>query len=135
MARQPGFFDLDERYAELSESGDPLERLTRVVDFEIFRVDLERALKRSERAKGGRPQMDAVMMFKILIIQALWGVSDEQVEYQMRDRLSWTLCVPLRAHALSRAGRCGPGAGLLDRLAVPRGAGQERGDRALVRPL
>jgi hypothetical protein len=54
MVRQPGFFDLDERYAALSESGDPLERLTRVVGFEIFRVDLERALKRSERAKGGR---------------------------------------------------------------------------------
>lgn len=53
MVKQPGFFDLDERYTALSERGDPLERLTRVV-FEIFRVDLERALKRSERAKGGR---------------------------------------------------------------------------------
>lgn len=89
MAGQPGFFDLNERYAALSESGDPLERLARVVDFEIFRADLDRALHRSERAKGGRPPMDAVMMFKILVLQALWGLSDEQAEDQIRDRLSF----------------------------------------------
>lgn len=100
MGGQLGFFDLDERYAALSESGDPLERLTRVVDFEIFRDDLERALNRSERAKGGRPPMDAVMMFKILVIQALWGLSDEQVEYQIRDRLSF-----MRFLGLDLAGR------------------------------
>ncbi|MGZ8896586.1 MAG: IS5/IS1182 family transposase, partial [Candidatus Aminicenantales bacterium] len=47
MAGQPGFFDLDERYAALSKSGDPLERLSDVVDFEIFRDELERVLKRS----------------------------------------------------------------------------------------
>ena len=62
MAGQPGFFDLDERYAALSKSGDPLERLSDVVDFEIFRDELERVLKRSDRRKGGRPPMDAVMM-------------------------------------------------------------------------
>jgi IS5 family transposase len=89
MAGQRGFFDLDERYAALSKSGDPLERLSDVVDFEIFRDELERVLKRSDRRKGGRPPMDAVMMFKILVIQALWGLSDEQVEYQVRDRLSF----------------------------------------------
>jgi IS5 family transposase len=100
MAGQPGFFDLDERYAASSESGDPLERLARVVDFEVFRADLERALNRSERPRGGRPPMDAVMMFKILVIQALWGLSDEQVEYQIRDRLSF-----MRFLGLDLAGR------------------------------
>src|SRR5690606_39884495 len=89
LAGQAGFFDLDERYASLSASGDPLERLSRVVDFEIFREELERALKRSERRRGGRPPMDAVMMFKVLVLQALWGLSDEQVEYKVRDRLSF----------------------------------------------
>jgi transposase, IS5 family len=100
MAGQPGFFDLDERYAALSESGDPLERLARVVDFEAFRAELERVLNRSERRKGGRPPMDAVMMFKVLVIQALWGLSDEQVEYQIRDRLSF-----MRFLGLGLAGR------------------------------
>src|SRR3546814_3816851 len=60
MAGQAGFFDLDERYAGLSASGDPLERLSRVVDFEVFREELERAVRRSERRRGGRTPMDAV---------------------------------------------------------------------------
>jgi transposase, IS5 family len=100
MAGQPGFFALDERYAALSASGDPLDRLARVVDFEIFRAELDRALNRSARPKGGRPPLDAVLMFKILVIQALWGLSDEQVEYQVRDRLSF-----MRFLGLDLAGR------------------------------
>ena len=44
MMRQAGFFDLDERYAALSKSGDPLERLSTAVDFEMFRDELDEAL-------------------------------------------------------------------------------------------
>jgi hypothetical protein len=43
MADQPGFFDVDERYAALSAAGDPLERLSKVVNFEIFRPVLDAA--------------------------------------------------------------------------------------------
>lgn len=89
MGRQPGFFDLDDRYAELSETGDPLERLASVVDFEVFRPELDRVLGRSDRSKGGRPPMDAVLMFKVLVLQALYGMSDEQAEFQIRDRLTF----------------------------------------------
>jgi hypothetical protein len=53
MADQPGFFDLDGRYRALSAAGDPLERLAAVIDFELFRADLDAALRRSDRAKGG----------------------------------------------------------------------------------
>ena len=55
MAGQPGFFDVDERLKQLSAKGDRLERLNAVVDFDLFRPDLERAVPRSARAKGGRP--------------------------------------------------------------------------------
>lgn len=55
MAGQRGCFDVDERLAALSRPGDPLERLASVVDFEVFRDELERALLRSHRLKGGRP--------------------------------------------------------------------------------
>jgi transposase len=89
MSGSPGFFDLDERYAALSASGDPLERLAAVVDFEIFRPLLGQALCRSDGAKGGRPPIDPVVMFKILVLQALYGLSDEQAEFQIRDRLSF----------------------------------------------
>jgi IS5 family transposase len=89
MAGQPGLFDLDRRYAALSAAGDPLERLALVIDFELFRGELEAALERSDRAKGGRPPYDAVLMFKVLILQTLYTLSDDQSEYQIRDRLSF----------------------------------------------
>jgi IS5 family transposase len=50
-----GFFDGEERLKALSAAGDPLERLAQVVDFEVFGGDLEAALSRSDRARGGRP--------------------------------------------------------------------------------
>ncbi len=89
MARQAGIRDLEARLAALSAAGDPLERLSSAVDFEIFRPGLKRALRRSDRFKGGRPPYDPVLMLKILIFQALYGLSDEQAEYQIRDRLSF----------------------------------------------
>ena len=89
MAGQPGLFDRDERYAALSAAGDPLERLAMVVDFELFRGALEAALDRSDRTRGGRPPYDAVLMFKALVLQTLYTLSDDQTEYQIRDRLSF----------------------------------------------
>ncbi|MFP5517942.1 MAG: transposase, partial [Alphaproteobacteria bacterium] len=89
MAGQAGLFDLQDRCAELSKSGDPLERLLSVVDFEVFRPTLDAALGRKDRSRGDRSPLDAVMMFKILVLQALYGLADEQAEYQVRDRLSF----------------------------------------------
>ena len=86
---QPGFFDVDERLAALSAAGDPLERLSAVVDFELFRPVLDAALARSDRSRGGRPPYDAVLMFKVLALQALYGLSDDAAEFQIRDRLSF----------------------------------------------
>jgi IS5 family transposase len=49
MVSQPGFFDLDDRYAVLSKAGAPLVRLQEIVNFEAFRYRLEKALNRSDR--------------------------------------------------------------------------------------
>ena len=89
MASQPGFFDVDERYRALSAAGDPLERLGAVIDFEVFRSRLLAALRRSDRSKGGRPPYDPILMLKILVLQALYNLSDDQAEFQIRDRLSF----------------------------------------------
>lgn len=86
---QLGFFDVDERLAALSAAGDPLERLNAVVDFEVFRPVLDAALSRSDRSRGGRPPYDAVLMFKVLVLQALYCLSDDACEFQIRDRLSF----------------------------------------------
>src|SRR5579863_1623033 len=89
MRGQPGFFDVEERLKELSAKGDELERLNAVVDFELFRADLERAVPRSDRAKGGRRAFDHVLMFRVLILQTSHSLSDERTEYLVRDRLSF----------------------------------------------
>ena len=95
MAGQAGFFDAEERLRWLSASGDPLERLRAVVEFEAFRVELEAALPRADRSRGGRPPWDAVVMFRVLVLQALYTLSDEQAEYQLRERLSFMRFVGL----------------------------------------
>lgn len=73
----------------MSAAADPLERPAAVVDFEVFRGPLVAALRRSVRGKGGRPPFDPVLMFKILVLQALYSLSDEATEFQVKDRLSF----------------------------------------------
>jgi IS5 family transposase len=89
MRGQAGFWDIDERYMRLSKAGDPLEKLSAVVPWEVFRKPLAKALKRSDGARGGRPPYDPVLMFKITVLQALYGLSDDQAEFQIQDRLSF----------------------------------------------
>ena len=81
MRGQAGFFDVDERLKDLSAKGDALERLNAIVDFELFRPDLARAVPRSEGMKGGRPPFDHVFMGKVLILQASHSLSDERTEF------------------------------------------------------
>ena len=69
--------------------GDDLERLNAIVDFEMFRADLERAVPRSDRSRGGRPPYDQVLMFRVLILQSSHSLSDERTEYLIKDRLSF----------------------------------------------
>jgi IS5 family transposase len=91
MPGQLGFFDRDERNAAVSAAGDPLGRLAMVVDFELFRPELEAALERSARpGAAGRP----VLMLKAGL-QTLCTLSDDQTEYQIRDRLSFIRFVGL----------------------------------------
>lgn len=84
-----GFFDEDFRLTKLTELGDPLKRLSAGVDFEIFREVLTEKLHVQPKEKGGRKPYDYVLMFKILILQRYYNISDDQTEYQICDRLSF----------------------------------------------
>lgn len=89
MAGQIGLWDVEGRLSQLSRHGDPLEKLSVTVDFEIFRADLVKAVPRRDRSRGGRPPIDPVLKFRMLVLQALNGLSLEQTEFLVKDRLSW----------------------------------------------
>ena len=89
MAQQPCFWDFTDRLQELSAHGDPLEKLSTTVDFEMFRADLTAAFGARDPAKGGHPGFDPILKFRMLVLQTMHGLSLDQTEYLLRDRLSW----------------------------------------------
>ena len=89
MGRQPGFWDVEGRLRKLSAKGDPLERLSATVDFEIFRPVPNAAVGRRDPSKGGRPPFNAVLKFRMFVLQSLHGLSLDQAEFLVDDRLSW----------------------------------------------
>ncbi|RTL53194.1 MAG: transposase [Sphingobacteriales bacterium] len=75
---------------KLSKKQDPLERLSNHIDFEFFRKPLRQFFdKEVDRSKGGRPAYDYVLMFKVLILQRYYNLSDDTIEYAILDRLSF----------------------------------------------
>ena len=86
---QNSLFDLQNRYASLTEAGDPLERLNAVIDWEIFRPILGRIDSAERKSAAGRKSTCRILMFKMLILQRLNNLSDERLEYQVSDRLSF----------------------------------------------
>ncbi len=74
----------------MSKKQHPIEKLSSHIDFEYFRKPLEKTLfKDVDKSKGGRPAYDVVLMFKILILQRYYNVSDDAMEYAILDRLSF----------------------------------------------
>ncbi len=90
--KQPGqnsFFDEESRLTKLTQKKDPLLKLSAMIEWEKFRPVIARAMKKITRGTGGRPAYDYIMMFKVLILQRLYNVSDEQMEFQINDRLTF----------------------------------------------
>jgi transposase len=87
---QTGLFDREETPSKLSKPGNPLEKLHKVIDFEMFRPLLESTmLNRNKKNNAGCKPYGAVMMFKIILLKRFYSLSDEQAEYQIIDRLSF----------------------------------------------
>lgn len=85
---QPSFFDLDDRYKKLNER-DALLGLDKFIDWEGFRETLQRCREKPRKSGAGRKAFDVVMMFKALVLQHLYNLSDEELEFQIRDRYSF----------------------------------------------
>lgn len=86
---QIGFWDESLRLEKLSQLGDSLERLNKVINWEIFRPTLNKVFQKEAKGAGGRPPFDYVLMFKILVLQRIYNLSDDQAEYQINDRMSF----------------------------------------------
>ncbi|MDR0287325.1 MAG: IS5 family transposase [Clostridiales bacterium] len=88
--KQIGLYDESEALSRISKLGDKLEWLDSVIKWSVFQKALERIKPdKTQEGKGGRPPYPLLTMFKILVLQFLYNVSDEQMEYQINDRLSW----------------------------------------------
>src|SRR5580700_7384157 len=80
---QLGFFDLRRRYEGLDRKKDPLVTLAAVVPWESFRAEIEATLARQDlrapvaerKSAAGRKPWDAVLIFKTLVVQALYNLS------------------------------------------------------------
>lgn len=83
-----GLFSEENRLEKLSKQGDPLERLNKVVEWEYFRKVLEKVYPKKFVKAGPKPY-DPLLMFKILILQRYYNLSDGQMEYQILDRLTF----------------------------------------------
>ena len=86
---QPGFFDDEDRLAKLEKLGDPLPRLDSIVDWQAFRPLLKVIHQKQRKSNAGRKPHDVTLMLKMLVLQSLYNLSDDQTEFQVRDRLSF----------------------------------------------
>ncbi len=102
--KQLGFLDFDIRLQRIDKAGDPLATLDEKIDWEIFRPTIEKARKKAKRTNAGAIGFDGILMFKILILQSLYNLSDEALEYQILDRYSFSRFLGL--HAASKVPDC-----------------------------
>jgi transposase, IS5 family len=87
--RQPGLFDVEERAAQLTDMGDPLVGLKPRIDWEAFRPEPNRVHEKGRKSNVGTKPIDVVLMFKVLVFQQRHSLSDDGIEYQIRDRFSF----------------------------------------------
>jgi len=86
---QTGLFDIHDRLGKLDKNDDPLLQLDQLINWERFRPTLEQIRAKKKKSSPGPKYYDVVLMFKILIIQSLYNLSDDAVEFQILDRLSF----------------------------------------------
>jgi IS5 family transposase len=86
---QTGLLDWHIRFGQLDAGGDPLPKLKKLVNWERFRPELEALRDKERKSNAGRKPFDVVLMFKVLVLESLYNLSDEKIEFQIRDRISF----------------------------------------------
>lgn len=94
---QLGFLDFATRLNRIDKAGDPLAKLNQTIDWEVFRPILEKARKKEKKSPAGAKGYDVILLFKALILQSLYNLSDQALEFQILDRYSFSRFLGLHA--------------------------------------
>ena len=78
-------FAIKQEYERVKELGDKLVDVGNRIDWEAYRPKLEQLFD-NKSDRGGRPNIDVIVMLKSLYIQHLYSLSDEQLERELADR-------------------------------------------------
>jgi len=81
-------FGLRQAYSKLAKLGDPLAGANTLIDWEKFRP-IEDSVYDNKTEKGGHPNIDFVLMIKILVLQHWYSLSDQKMERELTNNLSF----------------------------------------------
>jgi IS5 family transposase len=81
-------FAFREEYERVRILGDKLSEIDSLINWEAFRP-IVKGMYDNKTEKGGRPNIDEIIMIKILILQEWHGLSDPELERQITDRISF----------------------------------------------
>jgi IS5 family transposase len=84
-----GFGRKEQRRKTLEQSKDPLQQLNNIIEWEVFRPCWESIAPHRAPGQPGRKAIDRMLLFKLLVLQQMYNISDEQLEYQVHDRVSF----------------------------------------------
>ena len=82
-------FGVETQLNKLTKMGDQLIAMKEMINWEMFRAPIEKAIRKADYSQGGRPPWDVVLMYKIVMLQQWYNLADENTEYQINDRLSF----------------------------------------------
>jgi hypothetical protein len=85
----PSFFDIENQLDKIHELNGFLVQLNTLIDWCIFLPLLSSLRPAREPSKDDRPPFDPLLMLKILVLQSLYNLSDDNMELFIRDRLSF----------------------------------------------
>ncbi len=86
---EPEARELEQRYQKLESKKTLLMRLDQAIPWSEFRPLLDKIHDKPRKSNAGRKPIDVIVMFKMLVLQQLYNISDEELEYQVNDRLSF----------------------------------------------
>ncbi len=79
---------LAEAYLDVHGLGDRLPLIKEQIDWEKFRPIIASVFM-DNKITGGRPHTDEVVIMRCMVLQQFYGISDEELEFQLTDRLSF----------------------------------------------